>query len=318
MSLYTISSPLHYVVVYNIKSLTLCHCIQYQVPYTVSLYTVSSLLHYLHYVIVYRSNLLHYFIVYSTKSLTLCHCIQYQVPYTVSFVYSTESLTLCHCIQYQVSYTISLYTVPSPLHYVIVYNIKSFTLCQCIQYQVPYTMSLYTVPSPSHYVIVYSIKFLTLFHFIQYQVPYNVLLYTILSPLHCHCVQYQVPYTMTLHTFLHNVKPRTLKCALRMTQDFCSPHRNWLSWGLASTTSSLHWMSGAESTSSARASLAPWPSIPARPQSASTTAVWRSAPGNRSVRIPYPLHPNLSVVGDVVPMAQSAFLQLNTFVAGMI
>ena len=167
-------------------------------------------------------------------------------------------------------------------------------------------MSLYTISSLLHYFIVYSTKSLTL------------TLYTILSPLHCDCIQYQVSYTMILYTFLNNVKPHTLKCALRMTQDFCSPHRNWLSWGLASTTSSLHWMSGAESTSSARAGLAPWPSIPARPQSAYTTAVWRSAPGNRSVRIPCPLHPNLSVVGDVVPMAQSAFLQLNTFIAGMI
>ena len=65
--------------VYSTKSLTLCHCIQYQVPYTVSLYTVPSPLHCV--------------IVYSIKSLTLslytvpspvhCHCIQYQVPYTV-------------------------------------------------------------------------------------------------------------------------------------------------------------------------------------------------------------------------------------------
>ena len=245
--------------VYSPKSLTLCHCIQYEVPYTMSLYTIST------------SSSLHCVIVYSTKSLTLCHCRQYQVPYTV-----------------------------------IVYNIKSPTL------------SLYTILNPLHYVIVYNIKSLTLFHCIQYQVPYDVLLYTILSPLHCHCVQYQVPYTMTLHTVLYNVKPRTLKCALRMMQDFCSPLRNWLSWGLASMTWSLRWMSGAESTSSARASLAPWPSIPARPQSASTTAVWRSAPGNRSVRVPYPFHPNLSVVGDVVPVAQSAFLQLNTFIGGII
>ena len=129
-----------------------------------SLYTIST------------SSSLHCVIVYSTKSLTLCHCRQYQVPYTV-----------------------------------IVYNIKSPTL------------SLYTILNPLHHVIVYNIKSLTLFHCIQYQVPYDVLLYTISSPLHCHCVQYQVPYTMTLHTVLYNVKPRTLKCALRMMQDFCSP-----------------------------------------------------------------------------------------------
>ena len=148
-----------------------------------------------------------------------------------------KSLTLCHCIQYQhqVPYTVLLYTVPSPSHYAIVDNIKSLNTVIVYNIKSP-TLSLYTILNPLHHVIVYNIKSLTLFHCIQYQVPYDVLLYTILSPLHCHCVQYQVPYTMTLHTVLYNVKPRTLKCALRMMQDFCSPLRNWLSWGLASMT----------------------------------------------------------------------------------